>query len=125
MKKLLLVLALPLLQLAGASAFAAAHTAAPADSSMKSRDEVKAETKAAIKADTGTKPGQVGSPATVDNTKIVAPVGDSMKNEAAGAQAVDQKSTSKKSRSQVKAEAKSQNQKEVHQQKGDNMTTGK
>ncbi|MES2831843.1 MAG: hypothetical protein V4695_07625 [Pseudomonadota bacterium] len=122
MKKSLLIIALPLVQLAASSAFAAAHTATPAET--KSRAEVKAETKAAATTPAG-QTGAAGSSAALDSSKAASPVGDTQKNEAAAAQAVDQKQVSTKSRSEVKAEAKVANQKEVHKQKGDNLTTGK
>lgn len=139
MKKSLLILALPLLQLAASSAFAASHTAAPmtsdtpatsatsttpmAPAMTKSRAEVKSETKAAA-SNGAAKPGEVGSPSTFGG-KVVAPVGNDQTSTTGSGHAMDDKDMGTKSRSEVKAGAIDANQKEVHRKKGDNMKSGK
>ena len=139
MKKALLILALPLIQLAATQAFAA-DTAAPA--AAKTRVEVKDEAKMAAKTgDTATKTGEAGPAAVIekkpaagtntrkevkDETKAAAKSGDLPKaGEAAAAQDVDKKPTSTKARADVKAGAKAAvGDKEV-KIGGDNTKIGK
>ena len=139
MKKALLILALPLIQLAATQAFAA-DTVAPA--AAKTRVEVKEEAKMAVKSgDSATKTGEAGPAAVIDkkapagnktraevkaDTKAAAKSGDLPKaGEAAAAQDVDKKPTSTKARSEVKTSAKAVAAEKEVKIGGDNTKTGK
>jgi hypothetical protein len=117
MKKALLIVALPLIQLVAAQAFAADAPAA-----AKTRSEVKEETKAAVKSGETAKPAEAGAPMAADakapvgkktrkevkdETKAAAKAGELPKtDETAATQAVTKKTAGTKTRKEVKAEAK-------------------
>ena len=116
MKKALVILALPLIQLAAAQAFAADAAA------TKSRADVKEETKTAVKAGESVKTGEAGQAMAADSkapvgvktrdevkaeTRAAAKAGDLPKaGEAAAAVEVDKKPAGTKTRKEVKADAK-------------------